>query len=1305
MEAVPRMPMIWLELKEAGEFQFSPPVRQYIQLNYGENPENYSEALKRLEQLRQTVVNIQRDFEGCSTLRKYFGQLHFLQSRVPMAAGQEAAVPTTWTDLFSGRNVTHDDINYEQACVLYNLGALHSVLGAVDNRLSEEGMKVSCTHFQCSAGAFAYLRDHYNHSYSSDMSSQALSINISLMLAQAQECLLEKTLLDNRKSHLVARICAQVCNYYKDCLRVLDNSECVPGRIQKEWRKLICLKISYFSGITHLHVGKQSEEQQKFGEAVAYFQSSLDKLNEAIKQSKGQSESVQEALRFTMDVIGGKFNSAKKDNDFIYHESVPGIDTLAAVKGASLVKPLPVTPTDQSVTGPDLFSKLVPMATHEASSLYSEEKAQLLRDIVAKIEDKNQILERFMESLSSDSVFKVDMFKSLPDTLLEKCAFLSVRPDTVRNLVQAMQALSNVYTDVGSSLEEIHSALEEDEAGEKSLMEVVGQKGLPARPPALQEIQKDMKKYEAAHQAASHTNTELHRAMNQHIPNLRLLQGSVEELRNSLPQPQLSQDDMASLQKMKTILDKVDEMRKQRILLESQLRDLIHKDDITGVLVTADRAEIKTLFAEQLKKYDQLKGYIEQNLVAQDNILKALTEANVKYAPVRKTLTLTEQQWNSTVHSLISSFDAYEELMKKAEEGRNFYQDLDKKTSCLLDKTKSYCQTREGERVSLLEREIGKTPPPRSTGQKPVVGQKVLGSRSGPSSLEAVGPSLAPFGAGEDLPQELRSLPPNMNFARGTVLPNPGTPPTRPQGTSPFPPSQFPNPQFPNTDLKLRQQLAHHLPPNLAPYGQSSGPPQPSAPLQIPGLPQQFHARSAGGITPVYPQVNQSTASQLPTQGYNPALWQQAHSGPIVVSGGYTVPPQMGQMPQNSIRSGLPGPQVSLGQQMQTGIPQSSSAQPVMQGTLYQSFSPQPGQIIPSTTPRNAYTGQILPPFQPGQYQPPRPVQAQQQSDFPTSYRPVLVPHTQPQHGLPGQITVSRPQGAQTQPQSGPSNQFHPGQLTQNRTQPYMGYAPTSFSSSQTHQLSAPIQNPQQVQPGSQIFPHVPFSQNSQITFGPRPSTQPPMPPGAVPPQGNMYSFAPPHMGQQTIPPQFNSMFNGTGGQPMYTPSQSQIFGTQNVARPLSGQAVVPVMDNPVPPSLASTLVPTPSPAHISPQSQISTTKPDIPSSSLENQNLEPQTTPSAALPLEVVSDSTSILDSLQNKVDHLSIESQSKASGCGVDKGKNVKSELSNSCADAIKGSQDTMQSTIRNDDTVPGVPKKDQFGDLDPLWSLNKI
>lgn len=29
------------------------------------------------------------------------------------------------TEIFSGKTVTHDDISYEQACILYNLGELY----------------------------------------------------------------------------------------------------------------------------------------------------------------------------------------------------------------------------------------------------------------------------------------------------------------------------------------------------------------------------------------------------------------------------------------------------------------------------------------------------------------------------------------------------------------------------------------------------------------------------------------------------------------------------------------------------------------------------------------------------------------------------------------------------------------------------------------------------------------------------------------------------------------------------------------------------------------------------------------------------------------------------------------------------------------------------------------------------------------------------------------------------------------------------------------------------------------------------
>ncbi|XP_010995596.2 tyrosine-protein phosphatase non-receptor type 23 [Camelus dromedarius] len=818
MEAVPRMPMIWLDLKEAGDFHFQPAVKKFVLKNYGENPEAYNEELKKLELLRQNAVRVPRDFEGCSVLRKYLGQLHYLQSRVPMGSGQEAAVPVTWTEIFSGKSVAHEDIKYEQACILYNLGALHSMLGAMDKRVSEEGMKVSCTHFQCAAGAFAYLREHFPHAYSVDMSRQILTLNVNLMLGQAQECLLEKSMLDNRKSFLVARISAQVVDYYKEACRALENPDTASllGRIQKDWKKLVQMKIYYFAAVAHLHMGKQAEEQQKFGERVAYFQSALDKLNEAIKLAKGQPDTVQDALRFAMDVIGGKYNSAKKDNDFIYHEAVPALDTLQPVKGAPLVKPLPVNPTDPAVTGPDIFAKLVPMAAHEASSLYSEEKAKLLREMMAKIEEKNEVLDQFMDSLQLDpeTVDNLDTYSHIPPQLMEKCAALSVRPDTVRNLVQSMQVLSGVFTDVEASLKDIRDLLEEDELLEQKLQEAVGQAGASTAvsKAELAEVRREWAKYMEVHEKASFTNSELHRAMNLHVGNLRLLSGPLDQVRAALPTPALTPEDKAVLQNLKRILAKVQEMRDQRVSLEQQLRELIQKDDITASLVTTEHSEMKKLFEEQLKKYDQLRVYLEQNLAAQDNVLRALTEANVQYAAVRRVLSELDQKWTSTLQTLVASYEAYEDLMKKSQEGKDFYADLESKVAALLERAQSTCQAREAARQQLLDRELKKKPPPRPTAPKPLLPRREEG--------EAVETG--------DLPEELRSLPPDTFL--GTAAPLHFLP-------SPFPSSAGPGPHY----------LSGPLPP-----GTYSGPTQVLQPrvLQAPGHPAVAMAPGPALYTP-----------------------------------------------------------------------------------------------------------------------------------------------------------------------------------------------------------------------------------------------------------------------------------------------------------------------------------------------------------------------------------------------------------------------------------------------------------------------
>ena len=90
-------------------------------------------------------------------------------------------------------------------------------------------------------------------------------------------------------------------------------------------------------------------------------------------------KNVAEPLMYASDVINGKLENAKKENEFIYHEKVPDIDTLPEIKGASLVKGIPFDVSDPEVSGQDIFHRLVPLEAHEASSLYSEEQAKLLR--------------------------------------------------------------------------------------------------------------------------------------------------------------------------------------------------------------------------------------------------------------------------------------------------------------------------------------------------------------------------------------------------------------------------------------------------------------------------------------------------------------------------------------------------------------------------------------------------------------------------------------------------------------------------------------------------------------------------------------------------------------------------------------------------------------------------------------------------------------------------------------------------------------------------------------------------------------
>lgn len=81
-------------------------------------------------------------------------------------------------------------------------------------------------------------------------------------LAQAQECILEKSMLDNRKATIIARIAVQVVSYYKHALQTLQAGgdegsfgDIVGGRTYKEWVKYLYFKVAYHNCIALLFQG------------------------------------------------------------------------------------------------------------------------------------------------------------------------------------------------------------------------------------------------------------------------------------------------------------------------------------------------------------------------------------------------------------------------------------------------------------------------------------------------------------------------------------------------------------------------------------------------------------------------------------------------------------------------------------------------------------------------------------------------------------------------------------------------------------------------------------------------------------------------------------------------------------------------------------------------------------------------------------------------------------------------------------------------------------------------------------------
>lgn len=100
-----------------------------------------------------------------------------------------------------------------------------------------------------------------------------------------------------------------------------------------------------------------------------------------------------------------KKNEAQRENDLIYNAILPPAETLPQIDKTAVATPISIqdvygTPEVQKVIGQDMFLRLIPLSVHESASVYSEEKAKLVRGEVEKAEEAEAELKSALDSLA-----------------------------------------------------------------------------------------------------------------------------------------------------------------------------------------------------------------------------------------------------------------------------------------------------------------------------------------------------------------------------------------------------------------------------------------------------------------------------------------------------------------------------------------------------------------------------------------------------------------------------------------------------------------------------------------------------------------------------------------------------------------------------------------------------------------------------------------------------------------------------------------------------------------------------------------
>lgn len=116
-----------------------------------------------------------RDVQGVALLFRYYNLLYYVERRF-FPPDRSLGIYFEWYDSLTGVPSCQRTVAFEKACILFNLAAIYTQIGAKHDRSSEKGLDSAVDNFLRAAGIFKHIYDTFTNAPSMDLKPQVRSL-------------------------------------------------------------------------------------------------------------------------------------------------------------------------------------------------------------------------------------------------------------------------------------------------------------------------------------------------------------------------------------------------------------------------------------------------------------------------------------------------------------------------------------------------------------------------------------------------------------------------------------------------------------------------------------------------------------------------------------------------------------------------------------------------------------------------------------------------------------------------------------------------------------------------------------------------------------------------------------------------------------------------------------------------------------------------------------------------------------------------------------------------------------------------